>query len=89
MTKLWHSNEGRKIVCAQKHFKAVGIEYKFVDDNDPYWYVPNKENYSEVLFGDKNTLLEKAKKKSGYDEFDPNFGLMNAANETPKYGEKK
>lgn len=37
LTRLWHSNEGRKIVCAQKHFKAVGLEYRFVDDADPYW----------------------------------------------------
>ena len=83
------SNEGRKIVCAQKHFKAVGIEYKFVDDKDPYWYVPNKENYSEVLFGDKNTLLEKSKKQVGYN-LNSDFGLLKAAEpEPPKYGAKK
>nr|WP_318717660.1 DEAD/DEAH box helicase family protein [uncultured Treponema sp.] len=89
LTKLWHSNEGRKIVCAQKHFKAVGIEYKFVDDKDPYWYVPNKENYSEVLFGDKNTLLEKAKKQASYN-LDSDFGFLQAAEpKPPKYGAKK
>ncbi len=86
---LWYSNEGRKIVCAQKHFKAVGIEYKFVDDKDPYWYVPNKENYSEVLFGDKNTLLEKAKKHVNYG-YDNGEIWGAAAEDSPKYeGGKK
>ena len=46
------------------------------------------ENYSEVLFGDKNTLLEKAKKQAsyGYD----NGEIWGAAAEgTPKYEGKK
>ncbi len=64
LTKLWHSNEGRKIVCAQKHFKAVGLEYRFVDDKDPFWFQKDKRNYADVLFGAKNTLFEELERKT-------------------------
>ena len=89
LTKLWHSNEGRKIVCAQKHFKAVGLDYRFVDDTDPYWFVNRKENYAEVLFGKQNTLLDEAKKKRSYDEIDPNYGLLKVADRAAENGEGK
>lgn len=88
LTRLWHSNEGRKIVCAQKHFKAVGLEYRFVDDVDPYWYVSKKEDYAEILFGNKNPSADEAKKIVVYGEADPNYGLMMAA-QTAKYEPNK
>lgn len=72
LTKLWHSNEGRKIVCAQKHFKAVGLEYYFITDNDPAWFENKKENYAETLFGSKDTLLKSAKKPARYN-IDPDI----------------
>ena len=87
MTRLWHSNEGRKIVCAQKHFKAVGLEYRFVDDVDPYWYVNKKDNYAEILFGDKNTLADAAKKKVEYNSADGIWGM--AAEKTSGYESSK
>lgn len=87
LTKLWHSNEGRKIVCAQKHFKAVGLEYRFVDDLDPYWYVNKKDNYADILFGDKNTLADDAKKKVEYKTNNELWGI--AAEKTPDYGTSK
>lgn len=87
LTKLWHSNEGRKIVCAQKHFKAVGLEYRFVDDTDPYWYAKTKDDYAKILFGDQKDYLNGLHKKVEYG-FDDESGLLNAATpKPPKYGE--
>ena len=77
LTKLWHSNEGRKIVCAQKHFKAVGLEYKFVDDKDPFWYVRNTENYADVLFGEKPLAGLEGKSASYKNQGD--FGFLKVA----------
>ncbi len=90
LTKLWHSNEGRKIVCAQKHFRAVGLEYRFVDDTDPYWFKKDKRNYAEVLFGEKNTLWEETqKKKVNYaDRIQDNY-LIAAEPDAPKFGPGK
>jgi len=31
-------NEARKISCAQKHFKAIGVDYKHIGPDDPYWW---------------------------------------------------
>ena len=56
LTNLWHSNEARKIICAQKHFKAVGLDYRFIDGNNPNtrslkWWDEDSTNYRDVLFG--------------------------------------
>lgn len=56
LTNLWHSNEARKIICAQKHFKAVGLDYRFIDGNNPNirnlkWWDKDSTNYRDVLFG--------------------------------------
>ena len=56
LTNLWHSNEARKIICAQKHFKAVGLDYRFIDGNTPNtrslkWWDEDSTNYRDVLFG--------------------------------------
>lgn len=35
---LQHKNEKRKIDCAKKHFRAIGINYRSIDDKVPnYW----------------------------------------------------
>ena len=52
------SNESRKIVCAQKHFQSVGLEYKVVDDKDLTWWKPNTKNYAEEVFGEKTDTDE-------------------------------
>ena len=56
LTNLWHSNEARKIICAQKHFKAVGLDYRFIDGNNPNtrslkWWDEDSTNSRDVLFG--------------------------------------
>ena len=56
LTNLWHSNEARKIICAQKHFKAVGLDYRFIDGNNPNttslkWWDEDSTNYRDILFG--------------------------------------
>ena len=47
LNNLPHSNEKRKIICAQKHFKSVGLEYKVVDDKDDNWWTQNRIDYSK------------------------------------------
>lgn len=56
LTHLWHSNEARKIICAQKHFNAVGLDYRFIDGNKPStrslkWWDKDSTDYRDVLFG--------------------------------------
>lgn len=56
LTKLWHSNEARKIICAQKHFRAVGLDYRFIDGENPdsgglKWWERITTNYRDILFG--------------------------------------
>lgn len=39
---LQHKNEKRKIDCAKKHFKAIGVDYRSIDDKVPnYWESEN------------------------------------------------
>lgn len=35
---LQFANEGRKISCAEKHFEALGIDYRVVTDQVPFWW---------------------------------------------------
>ena len=56
LSNLWHSNEARKIICAQKHFRAVGLDYRFIDGNNPNvgklkWWDEDETSYRDVLFG--------------------------------------
>ena len=37
---LQFRNEKRKIDCANKHFKAIGIDYRTVDDKVPNYWEP-------------------------------------------------
>lgn len=47
-------------------------------------YVNKKDNYAEILFGDKNTILNEAKQKSEYKINDESWGM---AAEKASYGE--
>ena len=38
LEKLWHTSERRKIECAKKHYKAIRVRYRVVDDKDDLWY---------------------------------------------------
>lgn len=40
-SKLRFTNEGRKIECAEKHFAAIGIDYRTVDDKIETWWLPS------------------------------------------------
>ena len=88
ITKLWHSNEGRKIACAQKHFKAIGLDYDFTSDKNLYWYNRASRNFVEELFGEKNTLFEQAQQKAGFNDF-TDYGLLAAEPKPPKNESKK
>ncbi|MFA6455296.1 MAG: DEAD/DEAH box helicase family protein [Bacteroidota bacterium] len=35
---LQFANEGRKISCAEKHFEALGMDYRVVTDQIPFWW---------------------------------------------------
>ena len=43
LSKLRFSNEGRKIKCGKKHFKAIGISYRSVTDKTDDWYIDELE----------------------------------------------
>jgi type III restriction enzyme len=43
LAKLRFSNEGRKIKCGKKHFKAIGVSYRPVTDTTPDWYLDELE----------------------------------------------
>jgi len=37
---LRFTNEGRKVEAAKKHFVALGLDYRAVDDKNPLWHEP-------------------------------------------------
>lgn len=39
LDKLWHPNEKRKILCAYKHFLAIGVDYRPITDSISEWYL--------------------------------------------------
>jgi restriction endonuclease len=39
-TLVQFKNEKRKIDCAKKHFKAIGIDYRSLDDKIPNYWEP-------------------------------------------------
>ena len=43
LDKLWHSSERRKIECAKKHYKAISVRYRVVDDKDVFWYMTEEQ----------------------------------------------
>ncbi len=49
-TKLRFSNEARKIICAEKHFGELGVDYRDITDNIPNWHLKaEKHTQSEIL----------------------------------------
>ena len=52
--KLWHSSERRKIECAKKHYKAISVRYRVVDDKDVTWYL--SEEQAAKLNGQQQSL---------------------------------
>lgn len=47
--KLQFSSEKRKIVCAKRHFNAIGINYRAIDDKIINWYLERSKVTSEEL----------------------------------------
>lgn len=43
LEKLWHTSERRKIECAKKHYKAISVRYRVVDDKDVTWYLSEEQ----------------------------------------------
>ena len=50
---LPHSNEARKIICGYKHFAAVGVDYRFVDDKDEKWFEKSPVDLQRRLLEDE------------------------------------
>lgn len=46
---LPHTNEARKIICGYKHFSAIGVNFRFVDDKDARWFDEAPANLQESL----------------------------------------
>lgn len=49
LEKLWHPNERRKIMCAKRHYKAISVSYRVVDDKHISWYSQDEE-HNETFF---------------------------------------
>ena len=43
LSSLQFPSEGRKIKCAQKHFRAVGIDYRVISDPFINWWTSSDE----------------------------------------------
>jgi type III restriction enzyme len=48
--KLRFAQEPLKIKCAQKHFSAIGVDYRVIDDTTSNWWVSESENIQADLF---------------------------------------
>lgn len=57
LDRLWHTSEKRKIKCAEKHFRSIGVRYRPVDDKDENWYL--SEDEANKLEGMQTDLYEK------------------------------
>jgi len=42
--RLRFPNERRKIICAKKHFKALGVSYRQITDEVDEWWLDDGEN---------------------------------------------
>lgn len=49
LTKLRFTNEGRKIVCASKHFKQLGIDYRTITGREARWWAPVERVDATIL----------------------------------------
>lgn len=50
---LPHTNEARKIICGYKHFTAIGVDYRFVDDKNDKWFEKSPVNLQTRLLEDE------------------------------------
>jgi len=41
-SKLRFSNEWRKILCAKKHFKVLGVSYRQITDKTNQWWLDSQ-----------------------------------------------
>lgn len=55
---LPHANEARKIICGYKHFAAIGVDYRFVDDKDARWFDEEPANLQEHLLDVQYNVLQ-------------------------------
>lgn len=49
LAKLRFTNEGRKIVCASKHFKQLGIDYRTITGREARWWAPVESMDGTIL----------------------------------------
>jgi type III restriction enzyme len=50
--KLRFAQEPLKIKCAQKHFKAIGIDYRVIDDTTSNWWISEPESSQIPIFNE-------------------------------------
>src|SRR6185503_14046704 len=49
LSKLRFTNEGRKINCASRHFKQLGIDYRTITGREPTWWAPAASTEGTLL----------------------------------------
>jgi type III restriction enzyme len=49
LAKLRFTNEGRKIVCASKHFKQLGLDYRTITGREARWWAPLESMDGTIL----------------------------------------
>lgn len=54
---LPHTNEARKIICGLKHFDAISVDYRFVDDKDEKWFDKAPKTLQTDLLGHRSYPL--------------------------------
>jgi len=47
LDNLQFAKEPLKIKCAEKHFKAIGIDYRVIDGTEPNWWASIDTNVDE------------------------------------------
>jgi len=76
--ELQHPNEIRKILCAEKHFGKVGVDYRRIGWDTPNWWEKQPQEPEQLptyLDKIKNTIEESLK----YVEYLPIYSLQAAA----------
>lgn len=83
---MQYRNEPRKIDCARKHFKKIGIDYRPITDEIERWWDPEKE--TEVLTFDKLLqaleIVEEIPESEKFNKYLPVYSLEAACG---KFGE--
>ncbi len=49
LTKLRFTNEGRKIKCAEKHFRQLGLDYRTITGRETTWWAPAASTEGTML----------------------------------------